>query len=152
MPHIEHSLVIPAELDTVWALVSTPESAPDWMPDLDTREVLTDEPVAVGSRWCDHGRLRKRSFKTEYELTLWEPPDRFAYQQVSGREAGYHWDERVELEAQDAGTLVTLHLEYEMPGGMLARLYDRLLFRRDYQITLENRLNALGEYFEEPEK
>jgi len=149
MPHIEYSRVVSAEPDSVWAMVSNPRTAPDWMPDLDERRLLAAEPIAIGSRWRDHGRLRKKSFQTEYEVVMWEPPARFAYQQVSGRDAGYHWDERVELAPHDEGTLVTLHLEYEMPGGILAKLYDRFLFRRDYQITLENRVDALAERFEE---
>ena len=152
MPHIEHSTMISATPQRVWEMVSDPSLAPNWMPDLDKRELLASGPLAEGERWRDHGRLRKKTFQTEYVVTMWEPPVRFAYQQVSGREAGYLWDERVELEQQADGTLVTLHLEYMMPGGLLARLYDRFVFRKDYHGTLENRLNALAECFEAPQE
>ena len=148
MPDIVQSAVIPVEPAVVWGVVSEPGLAPKWMPDLDRRELLSPAPLEAGGRWRDHGRLRKKTFQAEYEVTLWEPPRCFAYAQVSGRDVGYVWNEHVELEAQDGGTRVTLHLEYVMPGGLMARLYERLLFRKDYRITLENRLNALREYFE----
>jgi carbon monoxide dehydrogenase subunit G len=150
MPHIEQSALISAAPEAVWDVVSDPQRAPDWMPDLDRRELLSPGTLAIGAHWRDHGRLRKKTFQSEYVITMWEPPTRLAYQQVSGRESGYLWDERVEIKSEDSGTRVTIHLEYMMPGGLLAKVYERFIFRKDYQITLENRLDALAECFEEP--
>jgi hypothetical protein len=84
------------------------------------------------------------------QVTHWEPPRHLAYLHVTAERAGAQWHEHVVLEPQDEGTLVTLRLEYRLLGGFMGRLYDQLFFRKDFRITLENRLEALRDLFAPP--
>lgn len=147
MPMIEASLFIPADMGAVWQVVSDPSRAPAWLPDIKERWLISSPPIGVGSQWEDHGLLRGRPFRMVCRVTHWQAPRHLAYQHVSAEQAGAQWHEHVVLEPQNAGTLVTLRLEYRLLGGWMGRLYDRLFFQRDFRITLENRLEALRDLF-----
>ena len=150
MPIIEASLYIPAPPEAVWQVVSDASRAPAWMPDIKERRLISPPPIGPGSQWEDHGLLRGRPFRMTCQVTHWEPPRHLAYQHVTAEQAGAQWHEHVALEPQDEGTLVTLRLEYRLLGGFMGRLYDQLFFRKDFRITLENRLEALRDLFASP--
>jgi len=148
MPHIEQSITIEVSPQEIWDVVSDPERAAGWMPDLKERRLLTHKSADVGTRWRDHGLLHGKPYQAEYEVVVWDPPTRFAYQQVSIERAGYLWIETLSIQATNDGSLTTLHLEYQMPGGLAGKVYEKFIFRKDFRITLENRLEALKELVE----
>ena len=145
MPEITRSAMIDAEPRAIWQMVSDPAQAPRWMPDLKERRLLTAGGLDAGSQWEDHGLLRGKAYRAKYQVIEWNPPHHFAYQQISSSQAGYVWIERVSVAGESGGTRVTLSLNYEMPGGLAGKLYEKLIFRKDFGATLENRLEALRE-------
>jgi uncharacterized protein YndB with AHSA1/START domain len=143
MPTIERSTLVDAAPDVVWAVIADPTRAGEWMPDVKARRPLQAGPLAVGARWSEAGLLRGRSYEAIYEVTAWEPPARLAYRRADAESRRFAWEESVHIEPAGAGSRVTLALHYALPRGIIGRLYDRLLFRRDFAATLDNRLDAL---------
>lgn len=148
MPYIEASQYIRAMSEHVWRTLCDPKLAPEWMPDLDRRELLTSGAIGAGAHWRDHGRLRRKAYQAEYEICEWQPPVSYSYQQSASRRTAYTWVETVRVEPHEDGALVTLRLDYTMPGGLGGQLYERMIFRKDFRLTLENRLDALRDMVE----
>jgi len=145
---IQRQLTINATPEAIWAIVSDLQRGPAWMPDITQRVLETDRPAGIGARWREHGLLRGKPYSTVYEITEWLPPHRLAYRRAAVARGDYRWIESIHIEAAGAGAQVTAGLDYEMPGGLIGRLYDRFLFRKDFSLTLDNRLERLKELLE----
>jgi len=147
MPTIQRSIAISAPAHAIWALVADPRRVSDWMPDITGRDILSAGLIGAGTRWREKGLLRGKDYAVQYEVTIWEPPARMAYQRIAASDNAYAWVETVTLEPAGDATNVTLRLDYDMPGGIVGQLYDRILFRKDFTITLDNRLERLQSIF-----
>ena len=148
MSSIHRTLVITAPADAIWQLVADITRAQEWMPDITARQISTPPPAGVGSSWREQGLLRGKPYSTVYTITRWEPPLRLSYRRAPGGRGDYEWTESVELEPAGAQTSVTLRLDYDMPGGLVGKVYERVLFRKDFAGTLDNRLERLKELVE----
>lgn len=140
---IQKTIFILARPEVIWSMVSDPARAPEWMPDIRERRLLTPPPLTAGARWEEHGLLRGKPYQVKCEVTLWEPPTRMAYRQIPAGRRDYDWLETVRILPTGDGSEVTLSLEYRLPAGLAGKLYEALLFRKDFALTLENRLEAL---------
>ena len=78
--HFETSIDIDAGKERVWDVVSDLESWPRRIETVDSVELLTPAPLAVGSRL----RLKQPKLpEGEWEVTVWDPPTSFEYRQQS---------------------------------------------------------------------
>jgi uncharacterized membrane protein len=150
MSSIHRTLLIAAPADAVWQIVSEVGCGKDWMPDITARQISTPPPASVGTSWREEGLLRGKPYSTVYTITRWEPPLRLSYKRAPGGRGDYEWTESVELEPAGEQTRVTLRLDYDMPGGIVGKVYERILFRKDFSGTLDNRLERLKEVLEKP--
>ncbi len=148
MSTIQRTLTLRAPAETVWAIVADPKRAPAWMPDITDRDVSAGDPLGVGVQWREQGLLRGRTYTTMYEVTAWEPPHRIAYRRLAAAKGDYHWVETITLQPGAGETTITLSLDYAMPGGIIGKLYEHFLFRKDFSSTLDNRLERLQELCE----
>ena len=144
MPEMQRSATIAATPNVIWSIVADPGRASEWMPDVRERRLLTHGPLGVGSRWEERGSLHDKPYMVTHEITEWQPPTRFSYRQVDAKRNS-EWLETVSLEPRDAGVRVTIALEFRFPGGLLGRLYERSVFRKDFALTLNRRLESLKE-------
>jgi len=150
MSSIHRTLTIAAPADAIWQIVGDLATAPAWMPDITAREISTPPPAGIGTSWRERGLLRGKPYSTIYTLTRWEPPLVLSYERAPSGRGEYHWVESIELEPAGAQTHVTLSLEYVIPGGLVGKLYERFIFRKDFAGTLDNRLERLKELVEKP--
>jgi uncharacterized membrane protein len=135
--HFERSIEIQASQQRVWDVVSDISSWPKVTETVDSIEVLTAGPIGVGSRV----RIRQPKLpEATYEVTAWDPPSFFAWQQKSGGvtiDAGHRVEELGEGRAR-------LTLTIDMRGllvPIMGRLY-RDLTNRYLQLETEGMRRA----------
>jgi ligand-binding SRPBCC domain-containing protein len=93
-------------------------------------EVLTPAPIEMRAGTLIDYRLRVHGFPIRWrtEITLWEPPFRFADTQLRGPYR--RWVHTHRFEEKDGGTLCLDDVSYAVPGGALI---ERLFVRRDVE-------------------
>jgi ligand-binding SRPBCC domain-containing protein len=93
-------------------------------------EVLTPAPIEMRAGTLIDYRLRVHGFPIRWrtEITLWEPPFRFADTQLRGPYR--RWVHTHGFEEKDGGTLCLDDVSYAVPGGALI---ERLFVRRDVE-------------------
>jgi ligand-binding SRPBCC domain-containing protein len=95
------------------------------------------EGTTIDYRLRIHGiPIRWRS-----ELTAWEPPRRFIDEQVRGPYKRWRHEHR--LEPSDGGTRYIDDVRYELYGGPLAGLINRVMVQRDVRAIFAYRRDAL---------
>ena len=117
----EESVEIDAPQERVWAVLSDLEAWPQRIETVDELELLTDGPISKGSRV----RIKQPKLPEGiWEVTIWDPPSYFEYEQSSGgvRTVAGH---RVEDLRNGRSRLI---LNLEMRGLMVA--FVALFFKR----------------------
>ena len=76
-------------------------------------------------------------------ITEYEPPFFFVDEQAAGPYAS--WRHRHEFKPTEYGALVSDHVEYALPFGMIGRLAHALAVRRQLQQIFDYRQKALAE-------
>ena len=107
-------------------------------------EVVTPAPITMqaGVEIDYRLRLHGLSLKWRSRITVWDPPHRFADEQVRGPYR--KWVHEHTFTPHEGGILVGDYVEYDMLGGWLA---DRLLVRRDLRRIFTFRQERLAEIF-----
>lgn len=107
MGRMNLSVRINATPETVFAVVSDVENAPDRIEWFEKVEMLTDGPVRVGTRWRETRRMNNKECIEEWEMTAIESPNHFtAYCDSQGYDV--EWTMRVEPEGE--GSRLTLQM------------------------------------------
>ena len=109
----EHSIEIDAAQQRVWDVVSDLEAWPQRIETVDVVELLTPQPVAIGTRV----RLKQPKLpEGEWEVTAWDAPFFFEWRQSSGgvtNVAGHR------VESLEVGRRSRLTLALEMRGFLV---------------------------------
>lgn len=106
--------------------------------------VLTPRPITLRPGALIDYRLGVRGipFRWRTEITVWEPPVRFADRQLRGP---YRlWEHEHVFEETESGTVCRDHVRYAVPGGALVH---RLLVKRDVERIFAYRRMALERQF-----
>lgn len=95
-------------------------------------EVLTPEPIHMRAGALIDYRLRVRGVPIRWrtEITLWDPPRRFADHQLKGPYKIWRHTHSFDP-TPEGGTLCTDRVEYRPPGGPLAPIINALFVERD---------------------
>ncbi len=137
--------VIPAQPWEVLAFVADTRNDPKWCVNVETVEMLTPEPLAVGSRFRYHQYLERRDGSrvqfdgdvgllalTDTSVT-WEVEDRFQRRIIT-----------IEIEAAAGGTRATqvTEAEFKRPPGLGRWVYPAIARR-----TMRKQFAALADHF-----
>jgi uncharacterized protein YndB with AHSA1/START domain len=138
----------PAE---VWAVVATPERAPEWFAFAERVEVLDGQ--GVGQRQRQHGRWGRRSAEVDREITDYDAPHRYAWRHLAERLNGkpapvFARSTRFEisLAPHGTGTLVRLRSTQE-PASAVKGLVMRAFGTRDVASAMDRSLDRLAALF-----
>ncbi|MCW2513736.1 MAG: cyclase/dehydrase [Mycobacterium sp.] len=124
---VERELVVTADRRDVWALVSDPARYPDFMPNLERWENVTDGLVDTGSRFTVHWKIGAAPVGGVIELVEFDEARDLAWISITGV------SQRGRFRLRDAGagrTKVTFRLSYQSPGGLLGLVADRIAARQ----------------------
>lgn len=120
---VERQLVITADRHTLWKVVSDPDRYPDFMPNLERWETVTEGPAEIGSRYTVHWKIGAAPVGGVIELVEFDDARDLAWTSITGVSL------RGRFRLRDAGdnrTKVTFRLSYQAPGGLLGLLADRI--------------------------
>jgi ligand-binding SRPBCC domain-containing protein len=135
--HLEREQRFTQSRERVFAYVSDAANLSTAMPSWLRLEVLTPTPIAmdVGTRIEYRLRIYGIPVRWESNFTLWEPPHRFAYEQVRGPFRSWRHEHRF-VDLGDASVMTDL-VDYAVPGGrpvqvlVVGPLLDRLFRARE---------------------
>jgi len=136
----ESSIWLPRRLDEVFAFFSDASNleviTPPWL----KFSVVTPRPIEMRPGTLIDYRLRFRGLPLRWrsEITVWDPPYRFADAQVKGPYR--QWIHEHTFVEKDGGTLAGDRVEYAVWGGALA---NALVVRRDVERIFDYRRQTL---------
>ena len=117
--------VVHASDDTVWAVLTDLENAPQTLRGVTRVEVLEGAGYAVGTRWRETRRLFGKEETQTLEVAECDPPHSTT---VTSRASGVDYRSAFTLEPVDAGTLVTVCFGASHPDPNLLQRLTATLF------------------------
>lgn len=122
---IEKSITIKAPVEKVFAYIEDPMSNPEWLPSLMEVKDVVGEGVEARFRWT----YKMVGLRLEGESTTTEhvPNQRIVVQTKGGVSSTWTW----RFESHDAGTKVTLVVEYTIPIPVLGKLAEALVVKQN---------------------
>jgi len=110
--------------------------------------VLTPRPIVMGVGTLIDYKLRIRGFPVRWrtEITEWDPPHRFADNQLRG--PYNRWYHTHTFAPDRGGTLCSDVVEYLPPGGPLTPLVNTVFVRRDVEAVFRYRESVLRQLYD----
>jgi ligand-binding SRPBCC domain-containing protein len=127
---LETETCFPLPVDAVFPFFTDVENLERITPPELRFRVLTPTPVEIeqGTLFDYRLRLRGIPFRWRSRISVWQPPHRFADEQLSGP---YHtWFHEHVFEPADGGTRMTDRVTYRLPGHPLAGPFLPLVRRQ----------------------
>jgi uncharacterized membrane protein len=124
MAHIEKSVTIDAPVDRVFAYVTDIQSIPQWWP-IEVRNA-TAERAAKGVKYDWTYRMLGIPFHGTSEHVEVQPGERILIQSTGGIPNTLEY----RLASQEGKTVVTMTMDYTVPGSVLGKLADKLVIER----------------------
>lgn len=116
-------------------------------PDSVEFHVVTPRPIEMRAGALIDYRLRVRGLPVSWRtrIEVWEPPHRFVDVQLKGPYKLWRHEHR--FLARDGGTLCLDRVDYEVPGGVLGPVVNRLFVEGDVRTIFRYREAKLEELF-----
>ena len=135
---VERGIIVNADRDTVWTVLSDPDRYPSLLPHLERWETLTEGPPELGSRYTVLWKIGSIPVGGVAEVVEFDKARDLAWINITGvTQRG-----RFRLRAAGPGrTLVTFRLAYHSDGGLLGLITDRVAARwvgRSLEESLKN--------------
>lgn len=130
--------MVAADRETVWQVVSDPDSYPKFISSLMRWEKLTDGPAKVGARYTVHWKIGSVPIGGVVEVSEFDARRDLAWVAISGVSMRGRFRLR---DAGDGRTKVSFRLAYESAGNLLGLIADRVAARqvaRNMARTLAN--------------
>ncbi|MHA7649882.1 SRPBCC family protein [Mycobacterium sp. ML4] len=123
---VERRIVVDADRDTVWKVLSDPDRYPSFLAHLERWETLTEGPVRVGARYTVLWKVGSIPVGGIAEVVELDKARDLAWINITGV------TQRGRFRLRDAGpgrTTVTFRLAYNSEGGLLGLIADRVASR-----------------------
>jgi uncharacterized membrane protein len=120
---VERRIIIKAERDAVWGVLSDPDRYPSFLPHLERWETLTEGPARLGARYTVFWKIGSIPVGGVAEVVEFDIARDLAWINITGV------TQRGRFRLRDAGpgrTLVTFRLAYSSEGGLLGLIADRV--------------------------
>ena len=136
MSHLSTSLHVEAPPWVVFDLIADPARSPEWQSLLVEMGEIAGRPGGVGSSFVGYYRVAGRRLTGRFVVTAAERPTLI---QINGTTTGgwARWTSMIE--PAPTGCILTVRLEYELPGEIVGSLFGMLTghrlereFRRTY--------------------
>lgn len=123
---VQRRVVVDADRDTVWKMLSDPKRYPSFLAHLERWETVTDGPVRVGARYTVLWKIGSIPVGGVAEVVEFDQGLDLAWINITGV------TQRGRFRLRDAGpgrTSVTFRLAYHSDGGLPGLLADRVAAR-----------------------
>jgi hypothetical protein len=122
MAHYRREIVVPTPLATTFAYLSRFSSAEEWDPGVIRAEMVTAEPVGLGSRFRLIAVFLGAKVPLEYEIIEYDPPRRVV---LTAENRSVRSTDTISFESAASGGTVVRYEAVLLPKGA-ARLADPL--------------------------
>lgn len=120
---VERRIVVNADRDAVWQVLSDPDRYPALLPHLERWETLTEGPARLGARYTVLWKIGSIPVGGVAEVVEFDTGRDLAWINITGV------TQRGRFRLRDAGpgrTRVTFRLAYNSEGGLLGLIADRV--------------------------
>lgn len=134
---VEERLVVEAPRQLVWDIVSDSDRQVGLFTGITRWTPTSEGRVGCGTRFAMRMRVRSAQVGGTIEMVEWDEPGDIAWTSITGVDHRGRWRLR---ELPGGRTLVSLRLSFQLPGGVLSLVADRLAAReitRNLRGTLE---------------
>ena len=143
MPRIERSAHLPHPPGEVFSLLTDLERLPEWATIVvETRDV-SEMPLRAGCTFRQTVRVLGHDIESEWRVVELEAPRLVSYEASSPAGGQLSMTQRVS--PSNGGSRVDLEIEYELPGGVIGAVVDRVYFERHNEEQAERSLANLRE-------
>jgi uncharacterized protein YndB with AHSA1/START domain len=122
MPLAESEILIAAQPEEVWALISDLERGPEWSVVTLECTLTSDGPPGPGCTYRSVSRFAASKLTTEHEIVEWVPPRRMVTRVIKGAESTLVQT----CEAQREGTVLTMRNDFGVPSALPGPIADKL--------------------------
>ena len=128
MAYYVTTMLIRRSADDTFAFISDLRNAPKWDPQTVEASMLSQGPIAAGTRFLLVGNLLGCKLKLPYEIRLYDPPRELV---IAGQTAVLRYNDRITLAPHGPETYLTYEAWLEVKGFLrLANPLLPLVFRR----------------------
>ncbi|MGC8960505.1 MAG: SRPBCC family protein [Chloroflexia bacterium] len=145
MAHFEKSLEIAAPVEKVWQYIVQGTSALEYMPMVIGFEFTRPVEYRPGDRFRITLRILGVPIEFESEVQEEIPNRKLTFSSISGMKNSTTYL----LEPSPLGCRVTFVSDYELPGGLLGQIADRLAVQRAMEQGVSEGLERLKQKMEE---
>ncbi|OBI41519.1 cyclase [Mycobacterium kyorinense] len=125
---VERRCVIDADRGAVWKFVSDPDCYPSFMTSLERWENANEQPAGIGARYTVHWKIGSVPVGGLVEVVEFDEARDLAWVSITG---GVNQRGRIRLrDAGEGRTKATFRLSYQVPGGILGYIADRVAVRQ----------------------
>lgn len=128
MGHIRESIHVDAPIDQVWELGAKCERYPEWQTGIVEVKDCTGPIDHVGAKYTSVYKAMGRSLEVTTEVTRAEKP-RLIEDKLTVPGGG-HGTSLLTAEPAGGGTDLTFIFDYELPGGFVGGMADKLFMER----------------------
>ncbi|HSG16627.1 MAG TPA: SRPBCC family protein [Anaerolineae bacterium] len=144
MTTIKKSIVIKGDPMEIDALTSDTGRLPEWYAGVVEAEAESGYPERIGSQ----AKLSYKAAGVTFETTLTTVEFEAGKQSLFQMDGMITGTNRWTYATEEEGTRITLEFDYEMPGGGLGKIADRLLVERMNDKNAQTSLKNLKALFE----
>jgi uncharacterized membrane protein len=136
---IEKSIEIRAEPSTIWELLFW-DRIPEWMDMIQTGEYTSPAKDMVSATAHVVSRVAGITAEWDLEITEYDKWSKAAWRTTGGDLTAIGL---TTLTPTNAGTRLTLMMDYELPYSVLGQIIDKLRVRREAEKSIERGLETL---------
>ena len=140
MGHVRQMGHVDAPPGKAFALTIDPSRDPEWNSSVVEVKDVTGKLDKVGASYTAILKLGGRPLETRWEVTKVEKPR--LLEQTAASIAGGHATSTTTFEPAGGGTDITIEVDYELPGGFVGGMADKLFVERaidrDVKHSIEN--------------
>jgi uncharacterized membrane protein len=141
MGHVRETLHIDAPPDRVWALGTDPSRYPEWQAGLVEVRDISGPLDRVGSKYTAVYQVMGRRLEGTTEVTKLEPGK--LIEERGSIVGGGPAVSTIRIEPLSGGTDMTFELDYELPGGLIGDIANKLFMER----AIERQIRHSNENF-----
>lgn len=145
LSHVEGTIEIHASRDRVWTILADVSSARLWDPQMRELKIVSDAKTGEGTVRASQGAV----VKSRETATEWVPYNRLAFQVEHDPQLTKFETSRLVLTPSGANdTRLSWTIDYQMNGGWVGQLADRVLLGSVHQGRIDDGLARLARYAE----
>lgn len=145
MPSVEKSIEINAPVEVVFDFIANqPERMPDWWRPIELQERITPAPTTLGSRSRYVYNMMGVKIKGEHEVKALTENQHLHVKTLSGIDSAFDFS----FAPANGGTLLTIRVDYNLPGSVLGQLLNKLAVEQKNERDLEDGLQNLKSILE----